>query len=79
MVDSKKRHRSEAEEWLYRLAKDPKQYKKRYIDSIKEMKFLIDELEKIGEETPVTDHFLHTEIVKARKQLNETLKNSREV
>jgi len=46
MIDSKKRHRSEAEEWLYRLAKDPKQYEKRYIDSIKQMKHLIGELEK---------------------------------
>jgi hypothetical protein len=78
-VDSKKRHCSEAEEWLYRLAKDPKQYEKRYIDSIKEMTHMIDEVEKIREETPATDHFIHAEIVKARKQLNETLKNSREV
>jgi hypothetical protein len=37
------------------------------------MKHLIGELEKIREETPATDHFLHTEIAKARKQLNETL------
>jgi|SRR5918911_5153003 hypothetical protein len=68
-VDSKKRHCSEAEEWLYRLAKDPKQYEKRYIDSIKEMTHMIDEVEKIREETPATDHFIHAEIVKARNYL----------
>ena len=39
---------------------------------------MIDEVEKIREETPATDHFIHAEIVKARKQLNETLSKIQE-
>jgi hypothetical protein len=64
MADQKRRS-SEAKEWLYRLAKDPKQYEKEaFIDGIEEMKLLIEELEKIRKATPATDHFLHAEIAK---------------
>jgi predicted outer membrane protein len=38
---------SKAQEWFYRLAKDPKQYEKEtFVDSINTMKQLIKELEK---------------------------------
>jgi predicted outer membrane protein len=70
---------SKAQEWFYRLAKDPKQYEKEtFVDSINTMKQLIKELEKIRKTTPATDHFLHADIVRARKQLNETLSRIQE-
>ena len=58
-MQGQKQHRSEAEEWLFRLAKDPKQYEKIFIDSINTMNYLIKEFEKIQENTPATDHLLH--------------------
>jgi ElaB/YqjD/DUF883 family membrane-anchored ribosome-binding protein len=52
--------------------------KETFIDGINEMNHLIEELEKIRETTPATDHSLHAEIVKARKQLEETLSRFQE-
>ena len=46
MVD-KKRRRSEAEEWLFRLAKDPKQYEETFLDGINTMNRVIEELQKL--------------------------------
>jgi hypothetical protein len=61
-VQGQKQHRSEAEEWLFRLAKNPKQYEKEtFIDGINEINRIIEEFKKMYETTPATDDSLRAE------------------
>jgi hypothetical protein len=63
-MQSKKRHRSEAEEWYFRLMNDPKQFEKeRYIDSINVFNSIIEEFEKLYDKTPMTDRLTRDEIL----------------
>jgi hypothetical protein len=65
MVDDKKRRLSEAEEWYFRLMNDPKQYEKEtFIEGINGINSIIEELQKLYEKTPTTDHLLRAEIIK---------------
>ena len=69
MVDSKKRHRSEAEEWSFRLMNDPEQFEKwRYIDTINEYNILIAEFQKLYDNTPTTNHFMRARIQSGMKK-----------
>jgi hypothetical protein len=64
-MQSKKRHRSEAEEWYFRLMNDPKQYEKeRYIDSVNVYNSIIEEFQKLHEKAPVTDHLYRAKVLK---------------
>jgi hypothetical protein len=73
MVD-KKRHRFEAEEWYFRLMNDPKQFEKeRYIDSINVYNSIIEEFQKLYEQTPATDRFARARIVSGMKQSKREL------
>jgi hypothetical protein len=52
IVDDKKRHSTEAEEWCFRLMNDPEQFEKwRYIDTINDYSGLIAEFQKLYEHT----------------------------
>ena len=52
IVDDKKRHRTEAEEWCFRLMNDPEQFEKwRYIDTINDYSGLIAEFQTLYEHT----------------------------
>jgi len=63
MLGNKKRHRSEAEEWYFRLMNDPIQFEKdRFIDSINLFNDIIEEFQKLYEETPATDRLARDEI-----------------
>jgi hypothetical protein len=73
MVD-KKRHRSEAEEWHFRLMNDPKQFEKeRYIDSINVYNSIIEEFQKLYHKTPATDHLTRAKILNRMKQSKRDL------
>jgi hypothetical protein len=73
-MQSKKRHRSEAEEWYFRLMNDPKQYEKeRYIDSINVYNSIIEEFQKLYEKTPITDRLARDEILNGMKQSKREL------
>ena len=69
MVDGKKRSCSEAEECYFRLMNDPKQFEKeRFIDSINEFNRIINEFQKLYDETPSTDYLVRAEILDGIKQ-----------
>jgi hypothetical protein len=73
MVD-KKRHRSEAEEWYFRLMNDPKQFEKeRYIDSINVYNSIIEEFQKLYDKTPAADHLARAKIIKGIAQSKREL------
>jgi hypothetical protein len=77
MIDNKKRHRFEAEEWYFRLMNDPKQFEKeRYIDSINVFNSIIEEFQKLYEQTPATDRLVRDEILDGIKQSKRDGKNS---
>jgi hypothetical protein len=64
VVDDKKRHRrTEAQEWCFRLVNDVEQFEKwRYTDTINDYNKLIEEFEKLYEQTPTTNHFMRARI-----------------
>jgi hypothetical protein len=56
MMHDKKRHRSEAQEWCFHLINDPEYFEKwRYIDSISVYNSIIEEFQKLYEQTSTTD------------------------
>jgi hypothetical protein len=51
-MQGKKRYRTEAEEWYFRLMNDPKQFEKeRYINAIDVYNSIIEEFQKLYEKT----------------------------
>jgi hypothetical protein len=77
-MQSKKRHRSEAEEWYFRLMNDPEQFEKeRYIDSINVYDSIIEEFQKLYEKTPATDRLVRDEIIDGIKQSKRDLQKFR--
>jgi hypothetical protein len=69
MVDNKKRRLSEAQEWYFRLMNDPKQFEKeRFIDSINVFNSIIEEFQKMYEQTPATDRLARDEILDGMEQ-----------
>ena len=51
----KKRHNTEAQEWLFRLMNDPYEFEKwRYIDTINDYNNIIAEFQKLYDQTPTT-------------------------
>jgi hypothetical protein len=78
MDDKKKRYRTEAHEWCFRLMNDPEYFEKeRYIDSINVYSSIIEEFQKLYDKTVVTDRFTHTRIQsgikKSKRELAKTL------
>jgi hypothetical protein len=74
MIDNKKRHLSEAEEWYFRLMNDPKQFEKeRYIDSINVFNSIIEQFQKLYEQTPAADRLTRAKILNGRKQSKREL------
>jgi hypothetical protein len=77
-VLGKRQHRSEAEEWYFRLMNDPKQFEKeRYIDTIDVYNSIIEEFQKLYDKTPAADHFTHAKILNAMKQSKRELAKTR--
>ena len=77
-MDDKKRHRSEAEEWCFRLMNDSEYCEKWiYIDSINMYTSLIAELQKLYDQTPTTNHSMRARIQsgmrKSKRDLAKTM------
>jgi hypothetical protein len=74
MVYSKKRYRSEAQEWCFRLMNDPEYFEKwRYIDTINDYNSIIEELQKLYEQIPATDRFVRARIQSEMKESKRDL------
>ena len=73
-IGNKKRHRSEAEEWYFRLMNDPDQFEKdRFIDNINVFDDIIEEFQKLYEDTPATDRLARAEILDGMEQSKRDL------
>ena len=73
-MQGKKRRLSEAQKWYFRLMNDPKQFEKeRFIDSINEFNRIIEEFQKLYEETPATDRLIRDEILNGIEQSKRDL------
>jgi hypothetical protein len=76
MVDDKKQHRSrsEAEECYFRLMNDPEYFEKeRFIDSINVFNSIIEQFQKLYEETPAADRLTRAKILNGMKQCKREL------
>ena len=74
MLDNKKLHRSEAQEWYFHLMNDPNQFEKnRFIDSIHVFNGIIEEFQKLYEERPATDRLARDEILDGMQQSKRDL------
>jgi hypothetical protein len=63
MAVNEKRHRTEAQEWYFRLVNDPNEFEKcRYKDTINDYNNLIAEFQKLYEQTPASNHFMRARI-----------------
>ena len=72
-MQTKKPHRTEVKEWCFRLMNDPEYFEKwRYIDTINYYNNIIEEFEKLYEQTPTTDHFIRAQILNGIKQSKKT-------
>lgn len=69
-----KRHSTEAQEWYFRLMNDPEYFEKEwYIDRINVYSSLIEELQKLYEQTHVTQRYTLVRILSGRKQSTREL------
>ena len=75
VMDDKKRYRrTEAQERCFRLMNDPEQFEKQaFIDGISTMDRVINEFQKMYEETSATDHILRMKILNGMEQSKITL------
>ena len=74
MMQDKNRRLSEAQEWCFRLMKDPNQFEKwRYIDSIEYNVYsnIIEQFQKLYEKTTAADRSALAKIINGMKQQKE--------
>ena len=63
-MQTKRRQRTEAQEWYFRLINDPEYFERwRYIYTINDYSSLIEEFQKLYDQTPITDRFACTRIL----------------
>ena len=72
-----KRHSPEVQEWCYHMMNDPEYFEKfQYIDTINDYNSIIEELQKLYEQTPVTQRYAHARILsglnKSKRELAKT-------
>jgi hypothetical protein len=78
MVVNEKRHRTEAQEWYFRLVNDPEYFEKwRYKDAINDYNNLIVEFQKLYEQTPTSDRFIRARILSGLKKSKRDLAKTR--
>jgi hypothetical protein len=69
-----KRHSHEVQEWCYRMMNDPNQWEKwRYIDTLYDYNNIIAELQKLYEQTPVTNRFIRARCLNGIKRTHREL------
>jgi len=74
MFYDNKRHSPEVQEWCYRMMNDPNQWEKfRYIDAINDYNLIIEKCQKLYDDTPVTNHFIHVRSLSTMKRAQKEL------
>ena len=74
VMDDKREHSTEAQEWCFRLMNDPEYFKRwRYTDNINAYNSIIEEFQKLYEKTPVTDRFVRARILTGMKKSKRDL------
>jgi hypothetical protein len=69
-----KRHSPEVQEWYYRVMNDPDYWEKfRYIDTINDYNMIIYECQKLYDNTPVTNRFIHARSLSTMKRAQKEL------
>jgi hypothetical protein len=69
-----KRHSPEVQEWVYRMMNDPYEFEKfLYIDSINDYKSVIEECQKLYDNTPPSDRFIRARSVSTMKRAQKEL------
>ena len=69
-----KRHSSEVQEWYYRMMNDLEYFERwRHIDTINDYNSIIEEFQKLYEQTPVANHFARARIISGMKQSKKEL------
>jgi hypothetical protein len=64
----------EVEEWCFRLMNDPEYFEKwRYIDSISVYNSVIEQFQKLYEQTPASDHFIRARILSGMRKSKRDL------
>ena len=73
-LDDEKRHRTQAQEWYFRLMNDPEYFQRsRYIDTINDYNNLIAEFQKLYEQTPATQRYARARIQSRMKKSKRDL------
>jgi hypothetical protein len=75
---TKTRHSPEVQEWCYRMMNDPEYWEKfRYINTINDYNLVIEECQKLYDNTPMTNRFIRARSLStmksAQKELAKTL------
>jgi hypothetical protein len=78
VVDDKKLHSSDVQEWCFRLMNDPEYFEKeRFIDTINDYSNIIAEFQKLYEQTPATQRYARARIQsgmrKSKRDLAKTM------
>ena len=73
-MTKRNRYRTETEQWYFRLLNDPNQFEKeRYIDSINDYSSVIEEFQKLYDQTSVTNRFARARILSGMKKSKREL------
>jgi hypothetical protein len=78
VVDDKKLHSSDVQEWCFRLMNDPEYFEKeRFIDTINDYSNIIAEFQKLYEQIPATQRYARARIQsgmrKSKRDLAKTM------
>jgi hypothetical protein len=69
-----KRHSPGVQEWVYRMMNDPEYFEKfRYIDTINDYNMIIEECQKLYDNTSVTNRFIRARILCGMRQSKREL------
>jgi len=69
-----RKHDPEAQEWYYHMMNDPNQWEKfRYTDTIDDYNSIIEQFQKMYEQTPTTDHIMRDRIQSGLQQSKREL------
>jgi hypothetical protein len=68
------KHSPEVQEWCYRMMNDPEYFEKcRFKDTINDYNNIVEELQKLYEQTPITNRFIRARCLKGIKRTQREL------
>ena len=73
-MQTNRRQRTEAQEWYFQLINDPEYFERwRYIDTINDYSSIIEEFQKLYDQTPTTNRTARARILNGLKQSKRDL------